>query len=269
MRISFVILSCTLVTGSALAQSVKVSEGRKMKVVMESQVTTTISAMGVDMDMESKNSIEEAYAVAAVNGTGYSLQTHITRLKNTVKAMGNETAFDSDNAADRNNEQYAELVKLLGKPAEIKIENRVARSDANTMINPVLSAMGIGTQSAELSKFILYRSDLEKIETGQKWYDSLQIATLQTKLVAEVTHVSDTAIEVAVTNELSMNILQLQGMPGGKLSGKGKITSRRWYNRADGVLKKEEGAGIIDAEAEMMDQRMPMAIKVKTALTVQ
>ena len=84
-----------------------------------------------------------------------------------------------------------------------------------------------------------------------------------------VSSVSDTEIEISVLSDISIHTVVEQMGMSGKISGKGTIKSKRWYNRTSGILLKEEGNADFTAETEIMDQRVPMEVKSKTVLTVQ
>lgn len=271
MRTHILLIVSYLSATGISAQAINVIPGKKLAVQVESQSAITISAMGQDMNMESKNTINSDYEITAVTGKGYAMHNTIRRIQSNAKMMGTETVFDSNDETNRNDPKLAEIVNLVGKPVDISIEDKkVTVTNGEIMLNPVLSQMGIRTNQAdELGKFVLYKSDLTLCKPGYEWNDSLQTEAMKMVNRSVVTSVTDTEIELSILSDISIHtVVQQMGMSG-KISGNGTIKSKRWYSRSTGILLKEEGNGDFSAETEIMDQRVPMEIKSKTVLTVQ
>lgn len=271
MKTHILLIVSYLSASGIAAQAINVTPGKKLAVQVESQSAMTISAMGQDMNMESKNTINSDYEITAVTDKGYAMHNTIRRIQNNSKMMGMETVFDTNDETNRNDPKLAGIVNLVGKPVDISIEDKkVTVTNGELMLNPVLSQMGIRTNQAdELGKFVLYKSDLTLSKPGYEWKDSVQTEALKMVNRSMVSSVSETEIEISVLSDISVHtVVQQMGMSG-KISGKGTIKSKRWYNRSTGILLKEEGNGDFSAETEIMDQRVPMDIKSKTVIIVQ
>ncbi len=261
------ILVCSTV---ALGQSVKVPAGKKMVVIASSKTNMTMSAMGQDVDMVSSNTSTSDYEITAVTEKGYSLRTKLIRTEASYTGGGVEKTFDTDRATDRNDPMLAGVVALIGKPSEILIENRKASVVSGDVLNnPMLAQMGMKDNVSELLKFILYKSDLDKFAKGTKWVDSTRSNELFMLAESEVTGITETEIELSVTTTMDIHAtIQQMGMEG-KTSVKGLINSKRWYNRNTGLLIKEESSGTAEGETVVMDQRIPMQMKIQSTQIVQ
>lgn len=254
-----------------MAQSINVLPGKKLAISAESQSAITVSAMGQEMNLETKNTITSAYEISVVTPKGYSMHNTVQRIRNTSKIMGMESGFDSDDENSRNDPKFAEILKYIGKPSDISIEgHKLTVTNGDVMLNPALSQLGISNNEMdEFSKFILYKSEIETFKPGYQWQDSAQTTSLKMVNHSVVTAVTDSAIEIAVFSDMHIQTtVQQMGMTG-KISGKGTIQSKRSYNRSTGVLLREDSNGKFDAETEIMDQRIPMELTTKTIVTVQ
>lgn len=84
-----------------------------------------------------------------------------------------------------------------------------------------------------------------------------------------VTGITDTEIEIQIKSLMTIHTtIQQMGMEA-KASFHGLINSRRWYNRNTGVLIKEEGDTDMAGDTEIMDQKIPMNMKMKSSTTVK
>jgi len=255
---------------AAMSQSVKVLAGKKILVISSSKTNMTMSAMGQDVDMVSSNTSTSDYEIMAVTEKGYSLRTKVLRVEGSYVGGGAEKIFDTDKATDRYDPMLAGVVAMIGKPTELLIENRKASVvSGEVMNNPMLAQMGMKDNVSELLKFILYKTDLDKFTTGTKWVDSVRNNELLMLAESEVTGITETEIELSVKTTMDIHAtIQQMGMEG-KTTVKGLINSKRRYNRNTGLLIKEETSGTADGETEVMNQRIPMQMKIQSTVTVQ
>jgi hypothetical protein len=261
------ILVCSL---HAQAQSVNIMAGKKVNVVTESKTNMTISALGEEVEMATVNKATAEYVFTSVTEKGYSLRTQLVRMEGSYAGRGVEKTFDTDKEADRNDPMFAGAAALIGKPTEILIEDRKAKMVSGGIVNnPLMTQMGMKDNISELVKFVLYKSDLDQIKTGTRWVDSMQNNELSMLAESEVTGISDTAVEVAVKTTMDIHTtIQQMGMEG-KITSKILMNSKRWYNRKSGILIKEEANGTADSETVVMDQRIPMQMKIQSTQIVQ
>lgn len=261
------ILVCSL---TAMSQSVKVPAGQKMIVISSSKTNMTISAMGQDVDMVSSNTSTSDYEIMAVSEKGYSLRTKVIRVEGSYVGGGAEKTFDTDKATDRYDPMLAGVVALLGKPSEILVEDRKASVVSGEVLNnPMMAQMGMKDNMTEILKFILYKTDLDKFTKGAKWVDSTRNNELFLLAESEVTGITETQIELSVTTTMDIHAtIQQMGMDG-KTNVKGLINSKRWYNRNTGLLIKEESNGTAEGETIVLDQRIPMQMKIQSTQIVQ
>lgn len=230
----------------------------------------TMSVMGQEVDMVSSNTSTAEYEIMAVTQKGYSLRAKVLRAKGSYISGGAEKTFDSDNETDRNNPMLAGVIALIGKPSDILVEDRKASVISGELLkSPVIAQMGMKDNLSEMLKFIVYKTDLDKLTKGTKWVDSTRNNELFQLIESEVTAMSETEIEVSVKTTMDIHAtIQQMGMEG-KTSAKGLFNSKRWYNRNTGLLIKEEASGSTEGETVMMDQRIPMQVKIQSMINVQ
>lgn len=255
---------------AARSQSVNVPAGKKIRVIASATTNMIMSAMGQEVDMVSSNTSTAEYEIMAVTEKGYSLRTKVIRVEGSYVGGGAEKTFDTDKATDRYDPMLAGVVAMIGKPTDLLIENRKASVvSGEVMNNPMMAQMGMKDNVSELLKFILYKTDLDKFTKGTKWVDSTRNNELFLLAESEVTGITETQIELSVTTTMDIHAtIQQMGMEG-KTNVKGLINSKRWYNRNTGLLIKEESNGIAEGETIVMDQRIPMQMKIQSTQIVQ
>lgn len=229
-----------------------------------------MSAMGQEVDMVSSNTSTADYEIMAVTAKGYSLRTKVLRVEGSYVGGGAEKTFDTDKESDRNDPMLAGVVAMIGKSTDLLIENRKASVvSGEVMNNPMMAQIGMKDNLSEILKFIVYKTDLDKLTKGTKWVDSTHNNELFQLAESEVTAMSETEIEVSVRTTMDIHAtIQQMGMEG-KTSAKGLFNSKRWYNRNTGLLIKEEASGSAEGETVVMDQRIPMQVKIQSTINVQ
>lgn len=255
---------------AARSQSINIPTGKKVIVVTESKMNSAVTVLGEEVEMASVNVATAEYAFTAVTEKGYSLRIKFIRMAGSNAGRGVEKKFDTDNEADRNDPMLAGTVALIGKSADILIEDRkTSIVSGEIRNNAMLAQMGMKDNMAELVKFVLYKSDLDQLKTGAKWADSIQNNELSVLAESEVTGVTEAEIEIAVKTAMDIHAtIQQMGMER-KITSKILINSKRWYNRNTGLLIKEEASGSTEGETVMMDQRIPMQVKIQSTINVQ
>lgn len=229
-----------------------------------------MSAMGQEVDMVSSNTSTADYEIMAVTEKGYSLRAKVLRAKSSYVNGGAEKTFDSDNETDRNNPMLAGVIALIGKPADILVEDKkVSVASGELLNNPMMAQMGMKDNLSEILKFIVYKTDLDKFTNGAKWVDSTRTNELFQLTESEVTAMSETEIEVSVKTTMDIHATIQQMGTEGKTNAKGLFNSKRWYNRNTGLLIKEEISGSAEGEMVVMDQRIPMQVKIQSTINVQ
>lgn len=268
MQKACILIAILLNSISLSAQSIKIPVGKKFQVVTDMKTVVSVSAMGQSIDAETNNSNTAEYEISAVTDNGYSMRTTVNNVKSSNKIGGIEKNFDSDNESDRNDATFAEAAKLVGKPTEITIENGVARITSGEIM-AFFTQIGLKDNNPELVKFILYRKDLDACKKGYQWTDSIKNNQMDVVNESVVTGITDTEIEIQIKSLMTIHTtIQQMGMEA-KASFHGLINSRRWYNRNTGVLIKEEGDTDMAGDTEIMDQKIPMNMKMKSSTTVK
>lgn len=255
---------------AARSQSVKVPAGKKMLVISSSKTNMTMSAMGQDVDMVSSNTSTTDYEITAVTEKGYSLLTKLVRTEASYAGASAEKTFDTDKESDRNDPMLAGVVALIGKPSDILVEDRKASVVSGEVLNnPMMVQMGMKDNMTEILKFILYKTDLDKFTKGTKWVDSTRNNELFLLAESEVTGITESEIQLSIKTTMDIHAtIQQMGMEG-KTNVKGLINSKRWYNRNTGLLIREESNGTAEGETVVLDQRIPMQMKIQSTQIVQ
>jgi hypothetical protein len=108
-----------------------------------------------------------------------------------------------------------------------------------------------------------------KLVQGFQWVDSISNADLRTVNHYTVMSVSATEVELNITTDSKIStVTKMQEMEI-KQNLKGFATARRWYNRVNGLLLKEESTTDMTGTTETAETNSPVSLKIKLKLVVE
>ncbi|MBS1759643.1 MAG: hypothetical protein JST23_05895 [Bacteroidetes bacterium] len=107
-----------------MAQSkITVTKGQKFDVISTNQSTTSAEVMGQSMETNINSNTTAAYAVTDVNDKEISLTSTVTKMVMSVKGMGGEQSYNSEDK--KSSGQLADVLnKTLNKPKNITIDQK-------------------------------------------------------------------------------------------------------------------------------------------------
>jgi hypothetical protein len=268
MKKIYFILPVLLASLSASAQSIRLTPGKKFNTTMVMQMTTNTSAMGQEMTVENTNTTFSDFEVKTVTNKGYILSGNVKRVKVAVTVMGQDQSFDSDDESTRSNPQLAEAFSSLNKPFDMEIENgkTVIKGGAADKLAQMMG--GVASMINDNAKFILTQEDMLKLKEGHQWTDSA--ITDGNKVFNEYTagKTDDTSVAVTVKTTSQLNVTQKQMGMEIKQSLHGTTNAKRQYNKATGLLTKEESDMELSGDMEVMGQTAPISMKGKITTTI-
>lgn len=266
MQKIFFLIVTVLVTVSAEAQSIKLPVGKKFGITVISEFGTTASAMGQEMEIKNSFSSVIDSEIKKITDKGFTYTGILKKTRISIGVMGQEQAFDSDNADDRNNPEMAEAFKSIGKPIDVEVNE--GKTIMQEGMNDQLAKMGLLALANDHQKLVLSIKDLARLKEGNQWVDS--VSEEANKVVHEfrVSKIDGMYAELLVTSTIKMSMDIKEGGVDAKQTMKGTLISKRSYNKETGLLKREESNFEMNGALDVMGISAPMAIKGKMTTTV-
>lgn len=248
------------------AQIIKIPAGKKFAVTAETKMETSATVMGNQMDMENTIVTFLDYEVKSVSANNYQVSMILRRTKTTMNIAGQDQSFDTDDEAVKNNPQLAELASTLNKPIDVEISKKGV--SIKNDLSSKLAQMGIPANYNDQSKFILLQEELLSMAPGKKWSDSTSEDSNSWVNEYTISQSDASTIEMLVkTNTKIKTTMNQMGMDIHQ-SLQGTVNAKRLYNKASGLLIKEESDMAISGTMEVMGQNAPLTIKGKITTTV-
>lgn len=246
------------------AQQVRVAAGKKCKMVTDTKMSTGMSMMGQEVEVESTGAAFSDIEIKTVSSNGFSMIATVKRMKGSVNAMGQEQRFDSDDESVRNNPQMTEVFKTLNRPQEIAVEN--GKASNNGELGTVMSQYsGALTDVAKLVLTI----PVDLLEQGYRWSDSSISEEARVINQYVVTKTDDAQIEVTVSTDSKISGAVKQGGMEVKQNMRGAIISSRIYQKINGFLVSEKSVVDLSGTAEIMGMNSPVTVKGTITTTVE
>lgn len=246
------------------AQTVNVSAGKKIQSVSSITLTTTVSQMGQEMEIPTTANVNMDFDVKSISGKTIALSGNVKKIVGSVKMMGNEQTYDSDDPATANNPQMAEALKNLNKPSDISV---VA---GKTSLPKDITDITASQNSEDVANYLFIPVDAASVKEGYTWSDSASTAegskALNNYTVTKVSK-EEVIITVVNTNKI-ITTKQQMGMEV-KVNMQGGSTATRVYDVASGVLKTVNGSFISSGNNEVMGNSIPVSIKGTATVTVK
>ena len=263
------ILSVLLIPCISLsAQNFKIPLGKKMQAIANSNMTMIMNAMGQEITVETDNDTNGEYEFKTAGPDGYTMTSIIKNLKTKTTTLGTEIAIDSDNEADRNNPAYTEAFKLFNAPTEITVKDNKATITGAAKDQAYGMGGGLIDNMIDVTRFVLPGKYLSKLSLGNQWTDST--TNNETSMINEFTVEKNEAniivLLVKTTFTIGTTIKQM-GMEAKALL-KGTMNAHRFYDKVSGVLGKEDSFGEITGNIEIMEQSMPITMKIKSTTVI-
>lgn len=258
----FLTLSLT-VSGLIQAQYLKVPIGKKFKVITQTENTIDATMMDQHQEIRNQSIVFHDFELKAITNTGYTLALTPTRFKMQMNMVGMEQKIDTDSASTMSAPELSAFKELLNQPIVIVMDSNKLVSKTEIKQAPAISA-----NMEDPNRFFLMIAP-SKLVQGYQWVDSISNADLRTVNHYTVMNVSATEVELNITTDSKIStVTKMQEMEI-KQNLKGFATARRWYNRVNGLLLKEESTTDMTGTTETAETNSPVSLKIKLKLVVE
>ena len=258
------ILAASFVCSAPIdAQYLKVPIGKKFKVVTQTTNSIEVSIQDQHQEIRNESLVYNDLELKAITQTGYTLELTPRRFKTHMNMMGMEQKMDSDSLEGLQEVDLGTLKSMLNQPITIVM-------DSNKLVSKTqlkqLPALANGTDDS--NRFFLLLESSNTIQ-GYQWADSSISKDLRT--VNHYTVMSATATEVELNVTTDSRISTVTSMNGTEIKQnmKGFTSARRWYNRNNGLLLKEESTTDMAGTTETPETSSPMTLKIVLKIVVE
>ena len=247
---------------TANAQTSKIPVGKKLQVLSESKVNTSVSVMGQAMEVPATTKTLVDIDVKAANTSSVTASINTRKITGSATMMGQETTFDSDDKAVMNNPAAAEALKNLNKPEDVTIENGKVKGKFE------IGTAGLFTTS-ELAKKMFLTVEAANIKEGFKWTEEYVNEGAKINTINTISKITADAVEVTANSNLKIDkTIQQMGMDM-KQSTIGTIKSISSYDATTAVLKADATKIDMTGTLQIMGNDAPISIKIIIATTVK
>lgn len=257
-----IVSAVLLVTVATQAQVSKIPVGKKIQLESVAKMTTKVNAMGQDMEMPMKMTMEVDLAAKSVEANTLNASVTVKKVSGTLSMMGQENTFSSDDKNTTNNPQAAELMKNINKEEAVELEDGKVKGKANIGIN------GMPT-STEFARMVFLTLNADNIKEGYKWTEEISNEASKMNTIYAITKVTSTEIEVTATTNIKVEgTIQQMGMDM-KQNLKGTMTSVRVYDATTAILKADATKLEMSGTMNAMGMDAPISMSSITTTTVK
>jgi hypothetical protein len=284
MKTFYFLVTCLLLTGSAIAQPMSTTSntGGKIKLTNDQAITiestTDIEAsFSMGMEMVSKSAVQNSLLVKNSTDNQYTISNTFTRIKANLMMMGQPYNYDSENKESNNGDMAKIFDNTLNNPVDIIVDNKTGKAVSEKKTSKKKDADG-SNPATDLMKMFSDNSDegivsgaFEVIPAGRNIGDSWSDTTSEKdmKMIRKYTLSSISGNESTILLDAetkAVNKLDFQGMEFEIKS----VTKTKGEIIADintGLVKKRTSSSDITGTIQMMGQDMPISAKVVSAGT--
>lgn len=262
----------TVIAGAqTLNRKVVLTKGQQLERVAAMKMNFGMEMMGQTIDMKMDNTTTSLVEVKNASAQSFDLSSTVKHVVMNMNSMGQEINYDSDKKEDTPNEMTKKLGEMVGKTANLSINNKgfiTASDDTSKSAEKAEGFMGMAGNVTNTGNKIGASYDLvanfpEKgVKAGDSWADST--TSQQGKMTTHYTVVDVKGAEATVgmegtvsqTGETENNGMTIN------LAITGKSKGQYIVDVATGVIKKR--SVILDATGtmEMAGQSVPFTMKM-------
>ncbi len=245
------------------AQYLKVPIGKTFKLVTQTENTIDATMMDQHQEIRNTSTVYHDFELKAITNTGYTLSITPRRFKMEMNMVGMEQKIDTDSASSMSAPELAAFQEILNQPIVLVMDSNKLVSKTEVKPAPTITA-----NLDEPNRFFLLVAP-SKLVQGYQWVDSLGNADMRSVNHYTVMNVSPTEVEINITTDSKIStVTKMQEMEI-KQNLKGYATARRWYNRTNGLLLKEESTTDMTGTTETAEINSPISLKIKLKLVVE
>lgn len=260
----------------------KFTKGNKVNLLMDMEMTTSMTMGGQKMHMPITMIMEGAYTVKSVDteGNGVVILT-FTRMAMEMKAPIH-MSFDSNKEADRNNPQFKPMLGVLNIPIDTTISPRgaVVAMNMDTVNDAMVKAGAMTAAEAKQNTEKMMQGSFiqlpeEAIAVGQTYdagevvQDAKGVGKMRSKINYTISAVSGDESLVLLTPKGSLALEPTPGSPMTVTMKASKMSGWVLFDRTKGNVTKSYVAVEADMDMQQGQQNISMQMDIKVKYTTK
>ncbi len=269
--LAIVMLSATSIFAQKEAK-IKLARGQKIAV-------TATSSMEADMGMAMQNSSVTKNEIIVLDATSdvYTISNTITSLTLSLDMMGQQTTYNSENAADRESEMGKGVSQKINKPDTLQVNaltgvqiNSRKKTDAAENANPMSGMMeALGNNGDDLAISNAFFIIPEGKKAGDIWTDSTTDKGMKVVKSYSIKSVDKDLATVTLTGKTDGTTeSEMQGMQL-LINISSKLTGELQVNTNTSMVSKKTLTTDLTGSIEVMGQSTPVSSKSTLTITYQ
>ncbi len=269
---SILFLAGILFTANSFAQTNALKLNKGQTITVTSSVSQNLD-MGMGMSMTSSSNSTHVIKVNEESGNNYNIITTLTKVKSTNSAMGQDTKYDSEDAAASDSELAAVFEKtlnvtetsLLNKATGVATSTKVKDEDAEgdeDFLKGIMGGAATGDNSGIVSSAFFMQAAGKKV--GDKWMDSSTVNGFHNTTNYTVASINGDIMTLNLDGTISgTQQIETQGMQiDVTMNTKNKGTVL--LNKKTAQVIKRTVEAEVASNMDMMGQSMDMTGTIKT-----
>lgn len=269
---SILFLAGILFTANSFAQTNALKLNKGQTITVTSSVSQNLD-MGMGMSMTSSSNSTHVIKVNEESGNNYNISTTLTKVKSTNSAMGQDTKYDSEDAAASDSELATVFEKtlnvtetsLLNKSTGVATSTKVKDEDAEgdeDFLKGVMGGAASGDNSGIVSSAFFMQAAGKKV--GDKWMDSSTVNGFHNTTNYTVASINGDIMTLNLDGTISgTQQIETQGMQiDVTMNTKNKGTVL--LNKKTAQVIKRTVEAEVASNMDMMGQSMDMTGTIKT-----
>ncbi len=262
-----------LITTAVIAQS-KLTVGKKLNVTQTTTLNNTSNMMGTSMTTSIYDTVKFVVEIKSIADSTITLTCTLKNVKGLLSMMGQEQAFNSDDATTTANPMLASILSDMNKAQEFKLVNGKIKSDAKSLKNlteEFSPANGIVASSEALITDLFIPASVKEKVKGYQWTSEQTSEDGNQKAITIYSIAEANNSNVEITSNTSISAKGTSKMMGYdvKQNLTGTRTTSQKFAPINGLLTSSIQTIALKGTAELMSTNIPIDSKSETKTIVE
>lgn len=205
---------CLVLSGFAAvvnAQDLNLNKGDEYRITTVMSSSSAMKRGDKTLEMQSMSKLIKTYKVTEVTANGYNLAMSVTNVADTINAVGQKLAYNSNRAADPASAIETALSKMVGASTTLNLDKsgKVTQVDniAKTKSNAeAASSAGVYYDNPTVGNILVLGANFKLpagFAKGSTWKESTKVGDATVKTTYNVEETTATETKVAYMSEIT------------------------------------------------------------------
>lgn len=243
-------------------KNIQLLKGQEFEQRSEMQMTISQEMMGQKIEIKTTTNTSSLINIQEATLTNYILSNTLKRMVFNMTGMGQDIAFDSDNAADMEGELGSRFKDKIGKPSLITADkngvvSKIEGSDERNENDDIMNAVG-----EKIGQRLTMLLPITMVKVGQTWTDTTSTEDTKSFNTYTVKAINGNEGIVVMKSTTDLNKeMEREGMAV-KVQMKANTEGEYMVDVTSGVIKTAKMIQKSKGTTEMMGQVIPMTMEM-------